>query len=42
VDGLLDGDEVTIYFTNPLSPDTDGDGAIDGVEVLFGTDPNVP
>jgi len=33
-DGLTDGDEVTIYFTDRNNPDTDGDGLTDGVEVL--------
>jgi len=28
-----------IYVTNPLNPDTDGDGVSDGVEVQFGSDP---
>jgi len=32
-DGLSDGDEVTIWRTNPLLCDTDGDGLSDGVEV---------
>lgn len=33
-DGLTNGDEVTIYGTDPSNPDTDGDGIEDGVEVL--------
>ena len=39
-DGVADGDEVTIYFTDPWVWDTDGDGIADGEE-LFGllTDP---
>lgn len=42
-DGLIDGDEVTIWNTNPLNPDTDGDGAKDGTEVNeLGTDPLKP
>jgi hypothetical protein len=39
-DGLSDTDELTIYFTNPLLPDTDGDSVLDGVEVTNGTNPN--
>ena len=35
-DGVADGDEVNIYFTDPFTSDTDGDGASDGEE-LFGT-----
>jgi hypothetical protein len=39
-DGTADGDELTIYGTDPLVADTDGDGISDGEE-LFGisTDP---
>jgi hypothetical protein len=35
-DGVADGDEVNIYFTDPWVWDTDGDGISDGEE-LFGT-----
>jgi len=35
-DGVADGDEVNIYFSDPFTSDTDGDGASDGEE-LFGT-----
>ncbi|MHA1126897.1 MAG: hypothetical protein ACTSO7_13925 [Candidatus Heimdallarchaeota archaeon] len=39
-DGLLDGDEILIYFTNPLVDDHDNDGWEDGYEVLTtGTNP---
>jgi hypothetical protein len=34
-DGVADGDEVNIYFTDPWYWDTDGDGIADGEE-LFG------
>lgn len=42
VDGLLTIDEIEIYGTDPLNPDTDGDGHLDGAEVLAGTDPLDP
>ena len=32
-DGLLNDDEVNIYYTNPLNVDTDGDGYNDDVEI---------
>ena len=38
-DGLVDGDEVNVYFTDRLEGDTDGDGVSDGAEVATGTDP---
>ena len=43
-DGLLDADEIAGsdcagIFTDPLDPDTDGDGALDGAECLRGTSP---
>ncbi|MFX0208306.1 MAG: hypothetical protein ACFFDT_20145, partial [Candidatus Hodarchaeota archaeon] len=39
-DGLLDGDEVQVYITNPLNSDSDNDGLTDGEEILiFITDP---
>lgn len=38
-DGLTDRAEVKIYKTNPLNPDTDGDGHKDGAEVINGYDP---
>jgi outer membrane protein OmpA-like peptidoglycan-associated protein len=37
---LKDGEEVHTYHTNPLNPDTDGDGLKDGEEVhVYHTDP---
>ena len=39
---LLDDDqEVLIHFTDPLNPDTDDDGAMDGVEVIYGSHPRL-
>jgi Bacterial TSP3 repeat len=38
-DGVADGDEVTIYLTDPHAWDTDGDGLSDGEE-LFATNTN--
>jgi hypothetical protein len=39
-DGLSDYDEVKVYKTNPLKPDTDVDGNTDGAEVEMGYNPN--
>ena len=39
MDGLTDGQEVKVYFTNPLVADSDIDGYCDGGEVVSGTDP---
>ena len=42
-DGLSDGAEIDVHFTNPLDPDTDCDGLWDGDEVLWtGSDPLRP
>ncbi len=41
-DGLSDGDEVLIHFTDPNDDDTDGDGYSDGYEVNLGFDPRDP
>ncbi|MBI4435456.1 hypothetical protein HY630_02195 [Candidatus Uhrbacteria bacterium] len=39
-DGLQDLDELLTYGSDPLNPDTDGDGYLDGAEVAAGYDPN--
>lgn len=41
-DGLTDSVETSIYHTNPLNADTDGDGYLDSAEVLVGTNPLQP
>lgn len=41
-DGLFDKDEVMVYKSDPLDPDTDNDGVMDGAEVKAGTDPKGP
>ena len=38
-DGLLDGDEVNVYLTDPLDADSDDDGLLDGDEIANGADP---
>ncbi len=38
-DGISNYDEVTLYKTNPYNLDTDGDGFIDGAEIISGHDP---
>lgn len=38
-DGLSDGEEVHTYITDPLNPDTDDGGVLDGQEVIDGTNP---
>lgn len=40
-DGLMDGEEVHKYYTNPNDKDTDKDGVNDGKEMEIGTDPLV-
>ncbi|HEX7586302.1 MAG TPA: ferric reductase-like transmembrane domain-containing protein [Patescibacteria group bacterium] len=42
LDGLTDKGEMQIYHTDPGKPDTDGDGILDGAEVISGTDPLNP
>lgn len=39
LDGVTDQAETQVYFTDSKKPDTDGDGILDGVEILKGTDP---
>jgi hypothetical protein len=39
-DGLMNADEETLWHSNPLSNDTDGDGYRDYTEVVNGYDPN--
>ncbi|MFA7209574.1 MAG: ferric reductase-like transmembrane domain-containing protein [Parcubacteria group bacterium] len=39
LDGLTDKGEEQIYSTNPGNPDSDGDGYLDGAEILSGTSP---
>lgn len=41
-DGITDYDEITIYKTDPMVADSDGDGFIDGAEVMSGYDPVNP
>lgn len=41
-DGLFDGEEVTVYGTDPLKSDTDGDSFVDGQEVRGGYNPKGP
>ncbi|UCG05098.1 MAG: hypothetical protein JSV83_14365, partial [Desulfobacterales bacterium] len=41
-DGLSDQEEVVLYGTDPLNPDSDGDGFTDGDEIGNGTDPMDP
>ena len=40
-DGMTDEEERE-FGTDPENPDTDGDGYLDGVEVLRGYNPNGP
>ncbi|MCD7811636.1 MAG: VWA domain-containing protein, partial [Ruminococcus sp.] len=41
-DGLIDGDEVKIYHSDPLKYDTDSDTLSDGDDVALGFDPTLP
>jgi len=38
-DGISDKLEIEKYKTDPMNPDTDGDGYRDGVEIMSGYDP---
>ena len=38
-DGISDFDELNIYHTDPNNTDTDGDGILDGVEIMGGLNP---
>jgi hypothetical protein len=38
-DGVSDVDELTVFKTNPNSPDSDNDGINDGVEIIRGFNP---
>ena len=38
-DGISDYDEINIWGTDPLNPDTDGDGFPDGLEIVTGYNP---
>ncbi|ODR81780.1 hypothetical protein BG842_01460 [Haladaptatus sp. W1] len=38
-DGINDGEEIHKRKTNPISNDSDGDGLLDGKEILVGTNP---
>lgn len=40
-DGLSDNEERDIFRTDPIHPDTDNDGYLDGNEVKYKFDPNV-
>ena len=39
-DYLLGHEEINLYNTDPNNPDTDGDGYLDGEEVIKGFNPN--
>lgn len=39
-DGLTLGEEISLYWIDPLDTDTDNDGLDDGAEISLGTDPN--
>lgn len=39
-DGITNYDEINVYYTNPLSSDSDSDGLPDKWEIDYGLDPN--
>lgn len=39
LDGLTNEGEIQLFQTDPMDPDTDGDGVLDGAEILSETDP---
>lgn len=39
LDGLTDEGEKQLYHTDPQNPDSDGDGILDGAEIIGGSDP---
>lgn len=41
-DNLSDREEIKVYLTDPLNPDTDNDGFLDGDEVRGGYNPSGP
>ena len=41
-DGLSDSDEILTHRMNPRIPDCDGDGLLDGAEIISGTNPFAP
>jgi hypothetical protein len=41
-DGVSNYDEVNLYDTDPFNPDTDGDGFLDGSEIVNGFNPKDP
>lgn len=41
-DGISDTDEIYLYETDPFNPDSDGDGFLDGIEIMRGFNPQDP
>lgn len=42
LDGLSNLEELSVYFTDPIDPDSDDDLLLDGNEILYGLDPLDP